>query len=205
MISKAWVPFRINMWIALTGPRHSGKDTLADMLVAHHGFQKGSFATPLKNHLQHIFGLSHDQLHDPQQKEAVDPRYGKSPREMMQLYGTNFMRNMIKDDFWTCQFEEMHRETPLLVVSDLRFPNEEAMVRRHGGLVIGITRPSVSRASVSDVHESETQSISCDVVIENTGTPDQLYDRFLQNMRSPNRRIVTNPHIANPFYPPQDG
>lgn len=58
------------------------------------------------------------------------------------------------------------------VITDVRYPNEVAMVRKYGGVFIWITRPGFEPCNN---HESE-QDLSelADVVIENGGTVEEL-------------------------------
>ena len=44
--------------IGIAGVARSGKDTAAQHLVSHHGFQAYAFADPLRDGLMHILNLS---------------------------------------------------------------------------------------------------------------------------------------------------
>lgn len=44
-----------------------------------------SFATPVKQICKDLFLLSDEQVCDPELKEQVDCRWGRSPRQLMQL------------------------------------------------------------------------------------------------------------------------
>lgn len=59
-----------NMTIALCGFPGAGKDSVADFLTSEFGFTKVPFAAPLKRVCGKLFGLSHDQMHNPRAKEA---------------------------------------------------------------------------------------------------------------------------------------
>ena len=93
------------MIIGITGKAGSGKDTVADYLVKNHDFIKLSFAGILKQGMQILFNLSDDQLHHPLVKEKIDPRWGKSPRELMQWLGTDILRKNIRQDFFIVHLE----------------------------------------------------------------------------------------------------
>jgi len=62
------------MLIGINGYARSGKDTMADRLVEKHGFKKVSFAEPMREMLQGIFGFTKDQLYGDL-KETPDTRY----------------------------------------------------------------------------------------------------------------------------------
>jgi hypothetical protein len=62
------------MIIGVSGFARSGKDTVADHLVRHHGFQKHGFAYPVKAMAQIAFGFSSEQLFGSL-KETEDKRY----------------------------------------------------------------------------------------------------------------------------------
>lgn len=62
--------------IAFTGYAGAGKDTACDYLVRRHGFEKTSFAAPLKKVAQQIFDFSDTQLYGPSsEREKPDERY----------------------------------------------------------------------------------------------------------------------------------
>ncbi|WP_295851956.1 hypothetical protein [uncultured Xylophilus sp.] len=59
--------------IALTGFAGTGKDTVADLLVAHCGFRKVAFADALRAEVSEAFGVSLDMLTDRDGKERPSP------------------------------------------------------------------------------------------------------------------------------------
>jgi len=149
--------------IGLCGKKQSGKDTTADWLVKHYMFQKRAFADPLKECCQLLFRLTREQVHDPLQKETVDPRWGQTPRRILQRVGTDLFRKHYDESFWLRCFEEWyetHRHLDI-VCTDVRFQNEADCIRRLGGVVIRITRSDIDRKEGEkegeDLHESERQ------------------------------------------------
>lgn len=144
--------------IGLIGLKQSGKDTFADYLVREHHFKKLAFAEPVKSICRVMFLLTEAQLNDPHQKEMVDPRWGLSPRQMMQKVGTDMVREMWDDDFWVKNMDMRHRQiVEDVVVSDVRFPNEAQWIRDRGGLLVRIAD---GREHSSDTHSSETSQAS---------------------------------------------
>ena len=82
-----------------------------------------SFATPIKNMLK-VMGLTHEELYDPKLAEEVIPDFGKSPREIMQLLGTEFARNMIDENVWVTALMRQLNDEDNYVIDDVsRFPN----------------------------------------------------------------------------------
>jgi len=61
-----------------------------------------------------------------------------------------------------------------LAFTDVRFPNEADLIRKHGGIVVRVARPAL--APSSDVHTSETamDNYDVDATILNDGTPRGL-------------------------------
>ncbi len=84
--------------IAFTGAARSGKSTCVDIVEAMlrsngHTVTRRAFADPLKAGMQSIFGFTKEQMYDPVLKEQVDPRWGVTPRLVLQKVGTEWFRN----------------------------------------------------------------------------------------------------------------
>ena len=147
--------------IGLTGPAGCGKSTVADILTMDDGFGfiEESFARPLREFVASVCCWPFADVE--RTKEEPTPRMcGRSPREVMQLMGTEFGRNMIGPDIWIRALESRiqrirnfvdtydPRVVPVaewwsgklasghlqLVISDVRFANEAAWIREHGEL-----------------------------------------------------------------------
>lgn len=175
------------MIIGLCGRKGVGKDLAADYLVSHHGFAKMAFADPIKEIVRIAFRLSPEQLLGDA-KEVPDPRHGLSPRQMMQVIGTDFFRDQIHPEFWVHRaIHEMqaHPDGQGIVVTDIRFQNELDAVRSLGGKILRIHRPVHSdqengRHAVYDPHVSEEsvdRLVGVDAVVNNDGTIDQFLER----------------------------
>lgn len=116
--------------------KFSGKDTTADYLVQRHGFTRISFADSLKSACGIIFSFSDEQLYGDE-KEVFDSRWGKTPREILQLVGTEGIRNVIDPDVWIksamFRMQRLNEAHPdkynKFVVADVRFPNEAEFIR----------------------------------------------------------------------------
>lgn len=185
------------MIIGVLGKKGSGKDTLADH-IAQYGFRKIAFVDPLKDAIRILFGFNEEQLYGDQ-KEAVDTRWGTSPRRILQYLGTEVFRDSINnliphigDNFWVNNAEmriaKMRDEDPKVCISiaDVRFPNEVAMIRRNGGIIVRVIRPSLEN---TDTHPSEKlmETIECEHELVNDGTLEQyhkLIEEWFDKLRS---------------------
>jgi hypothetical protein len=167
--------------IAVVGPAGAGKTSVASHLERAYGARRYAFAAPLKEIARRALDLSHEQVWGSQaQKEAIDPRYGFSPRWFLQRLGTEGVRGVLGEDFWIrMTLELIQRDrAPLAVVEDARFANECAAVRAmhtdglypslQTGFVWRLLPPPGPSASIDDgahVSECEWREATCDVVI----------------------------------------
>lgn len=116
------------MIIGIIGKKGHGKDTIADYLVQKYDFHKLTYAEPIKKICKDIFSLSNEQLTNHDLKETIDPRWKKSPREIMQLIGTDLFRKTFSDNIWVDILSEKAKllllEGKHIVISDIRHSNE---------------------------------------------------------------------------------
>lgn len=136
--------------IGLCAAAGSGKDTAADHLCARYGFVRASFAEAPRTMLEALLSYinaDHAYLHEPGLKEFPIPVLGYSYRLLMQTIGTDCMRNMIDGDIWLRVLAShlgLDAGQPVhdrIVVTDVRYPNEAAWLKHHGGHLVGIQRP----------------------------------------------------------------
>ena len=157
-----------------------GKSTVANMLTEH---QCVSFAAPLKRVVSHMLNsLGLEGVHYAYvDKEAIIPEIGVSARHMMQTLGTEWGRACIHPDFWVmiarAETQRIMADGRSVVIDDVRFPNEAAMVFELGGELWRIERPGVS---YDGDHSSEggLEEITPDRVIVNDGTITQLKEKI---------------------------
>jgi hypothetical protein len=184
------------MIIGLGHRARSGKDTFADYLVAKHGFTKLSFATPLKEAARDIFLLTDEQMYGSL-KEVVDPRWGRTPRDILQKLGTESVRDVFGQETWVQRCKFGMEPGKRYVIADVRFPNEADAIKAWGGYVLKIDRPSLPPIKRAKLpwwkwiwntnaqgpyigHPSETALLDYegwDDVLVNDGTLETLYRR----------------------------
>lgn len=139
------------MIIGLAGGKGCGKSSVARIMERKFGYEIMSFATPIKDMLK-AMGLRDTELNDPVLKEIKLDEYGKSPREIMQLLGTEFGRVMIADDIWVTAMKRKIQPGTKVVIDDVRFENEAMFIRDAGGAVLEVKRTKLEN---SDTHVSE--------------------------------------------------
>ena len=126
--------------IGITGPAGAGKDTIADYLVRTHHFEKLSWAAPMKAGLA-AMGFPEPANRDD--KEKLIPGFPFSWRQAAQRIGTEWGRGL-DDELWiklmARKLGEMANASTALkiVISDVRFQNEAAMLRQRGGFIIHV-------------------------------------------------------------------
>lgn len=163
--------------VGLVGSAGSGKSTAAAMLVKQ-GFRLCPFAKPLKDMLR-VIGLTEEEING-RHKELEHPLLcGKSPRQAMQLLGTQWGRELIGEDFWVTAWTGMSTGRRV-VADDVRFPNEAEAIRRRDGIVVRIVRPG-SRGTEHTEHMSERALLGfeCDATIVNDGSIPELREKIL--------------------------
>lgn len=162
--------------IAFAGLIGSGKTTAAMHLVENHNFRRIRFAGPLKD-MAYAFGLSQDQVDGKLKEEPCDLLGGKSPRQFMQLLGTEFGRNLIDPNLWIKAWKHHADQVPEgvgIVVDDCRFPNEADTIHNASthARICRITRPGIG---ARQAHVSELQAFQADCLIENNEGLEELY------------------------------
>lgn len=153
--------------VGLTGWAGSGKSTVANYLVAEHGYTRLSFAGPLKAMLRtlnpylvtengfvadRLSAVLHD-VYDDEQAVKGGP-YGKEYRRLLQALGTDCIRAH-EPDFWVnAAINQMTSPDGLYVFDDVRFPNEAEVIKAENPWGLwNIKREGQELAA--DAHDSE--------------------------------------------------
>lgn len=178
--------------IGFCGLAGSGKTTLAEYLVQHHGFIRLPFAGPLKA-MAAAFGLTAAEMSGSLKEEPCEALCGRTPRQFMQWLGTEFGRQMLGPDLWVnAWLRQLARNVEKaragggalrLVCDDVRFANEAAAIRALGGKVLLLRRPGSGAASGFG-HLSEALNFAMDGAIENDQTVHAAAAQACSQVRS---------------------
>lgn len=159
--------------IGIAGRARSGKDTVAEFILASIGGYRYSFADPIRAMLVPL-GVDMTDPYWQARKEEVIPALGVSPRRMMQTLGTEWGRQLIHSDLWLLMAQQrLINHGPGMIIPDVRFENEAAWVRRHGGMIIHILRPN-SKEVEAHASENGVEIMPSDAQLFNTGTLEDL-------------------------------
>ena len=175
--------------IGITGQMHHGKDAIAKILKRRFKYVHISFAMFLKEACKNIFSFTDEQLHG-ESKDSLDERWGVTPRRVLQVVGTELFRERFtelvpealqpNESIWVksmrLYLKTLHPGT-CVVISDVRFTDEAALITKEGGEIWKVVRASIpSTSSSADTHKSETElaGIVPNKIIQNDGTLLQL-------------------------------
>lgn len=143
--------------IAITGKRGAGKDSAAQGLYGL-DYVHMSFADPLREIVQIAYGITLEEMLDPVLKEQPVPYYPYlSPRDILTKIGTQGFRDLIDDQTWVQCFLRRASKLERVVVSDLRFLNEERILRTVDATIIRVVNPNRVDTDEVSQHRSETE------------------------------------------------
>jgi hypothetical protein len=201
--------------IGLTGPAGSGKDTVADLLAVHAGFTKMAFAETLRTEVMLAFAIDPSFLTQRETKETpmrclalsrcldegfiarmiimhtlkgepLDLDAPRSPRQIMQWWGTDYRRHQ-SADYWVnallkrANYLLGQRLASRIVVTDCRFSDEVDAVRiALRGQLWQVWRDGVVVAPGAHVSEVTGAEFRPDVVINNSHSVKHLQERVLE-------------------------
>ena len=109
--------------------------------------------------------------------EVLDLNAPRSPRQIMQWWGTEY-RRVTRPGYWLDKtrgrIARHAAHEGRIVITDVRFADEAALVRSLGGQLVQVIRPGTGAGDTR--HESETagDEFAPDAVIRNTGTLQDL-------------------------------
>jgi hypothetical protein len=189
------------MLIGLVGLISSGKNTVAERLVTHHGYKRDSFAKSLKDAVSSMFNWDREMLegNTPESRkwrEQPDKfwseKMGKeiTPRWVLQYFGTEVMRQGMYDAIWVDSVIGRYKGDKT-VISDTRFQNEIKTIKAHGGKILLVKReeiPTREEMQKQGTHQSEWDWIGSDFdyIIDNTSSLEGLnanIDQFIHQLQ----------------------
>lgn len=180
------------MIIGLLGSKNCGKSTVANYLHDFYGFEKLSYAEPIKDVCSIIFGWNRELLEGvtPESRiwrETVDEYWAQKlnipdfcPRKAFTLVGSDLFRECIHADIWiNCLINKIKPYTNY-VITDCRHIKETQVLIDMDGMIIRITRDGfpkwesiAKKAVLGDlsainkmldlkIHRSEYEWVCCD-------------------------------------------
>lgn len=163
------------MIIGFAGPAGCGKSESAYMITneLYYG-EVLSFATPMKSCLADLFRFKRSQLYTSEGKEAIDPRYGVSPRTLMQQFGTEFVRKVVPDLWWILMDQSIAKTTGPILIDDVRFNDEANFIRSLGGKIVHIVGRNADIENSDHKSEKGIFKLDRDITIDNSGTLSDL-------------------------------
>ena len=137
------------MIIGLHGRAQAGKDTVYERALAIWGagiVERRSFADKLYESAAAALGVTAKDLSWWKTDLGANVYVGglhtvwnsETVREYLQRYGTEAHRDIFGEDFWVQQLDLTGHSNRLVFVTDVRFDNEAAAIRRAGGKIIEV-------------------------------------------------------------------
>jgi dephospho-CoA kinase len=215
--------------LALAGKISSGKDTVGNLIKdinCENNWEIKKFATKVKEIATLLTGIPTEKFEDQdfkntfldthwnkevfENKTSIDKdnnAYNKSIikpmtiREMLQIIGTEAMRNNLHPDTWVnalmCYYipysvkgSDYEEYESNWIITDMRFPNEMQAVKANGGITIRVVRPCLKCGGTNyhklscykqneKQHPSETalDDAKFDYEIINNGTIEDLKEK----------------------------
>ena len=198
------------MVIGFAGRCRSGKTILSEVCEKY-GYQRLSFAIPLKQLCADILDISIDELNRAKNEnipieitigknvceilseetnipietttEICDGKYLHTVRDMLQFIGTDYIRKY-NSDWHVNKIREMIEDNVNYVIDDVRFPNEKRMIEQLGGDCWFVTRTTLDNVSNHESETSITWKDCMNKVIVNNSTLNELlfkWEIFMDN------------------------
>lgn len=179
--------FNGHLVLGLTGFARAGKDTVANRLVEAHGFARDAFADDIKRAALAI---------DPWVSEDRDGTFRRlseivsaigwdaakanpEVRRIVNTTGTEAGWMIHGKRLWIDRVEERLHALPAgvpLVITDVRFPEEEEWLRGNQGWIVEVVRPgNLGATGANAQHSSVTSEVLADLRIVNDGSLEELY------------------------------
>lgn len=170
--------------IGLASPAaQCGKSTVAGLLTKEYGYQNERFSAPLKTMwaalclTQMVPHAIIEKSLEGDMKEVPLVQVGTSFRQFAELVGTETFRKMINENIWVnmarMRFAAKLGAGQTLVIEDVRFPNEHALVKQFGGKMLFIERQDYVPSRPSEGHLRDSKF---DCTFYNNGTAVELLD-----------------------------
>lgn len=155
----------MTLFIGLGHYSRTGKDTFANYLTAalaerapHLRVRKRSLAWKLKEITYDLYSWAgmmppeHYETRDGEKdRDVLLPALGMTPVDVWVAFGTKAVRHHVYDRTWLDYLLRGDHQTDVLIVPDVRFPNEADAIKEAGGINIKIVRPGYGpRKTIAD-------------------------------------------------------
>ena len=183
--------------IGLGGLKESGKDSAAEALVDELGWRKDSVSLAIDSFTRLVDPfvdiapnrppMRYSQYVDEACKGNFDlAKQHPEVRRVLQAVGSAV--RTIDPEAWSSRAEQRMLETlsagGRYALTGVRFQTEIEVIRRHGGLLVWVSRPDHDDHSDTDVTENSVGPEDFDIVIVNDGTLEELRAQVLDLARS---------------------
>ncbi len=169
--------------VGLVARKQSGKDTVANALIRYHNYTQLAFADPLR---EVALGTNPLVSTDPPRYyadvlnevgyEAAKRDYPEF-RRFLQNLGTEGIRS-VDPDFWVNKtIDRIHATSSNVVITDVRFPNELALIKELGGATVRVFRPGYSDIEPEHDSEGALDDADTDFIIYNDGPLNLIKER----------------------------
>ena len=179
--------------IGITGKKHSGKDEVCKLiteLLAPRKVERIAFADKLKEEIAKEFKTTVEYIN--QNKDRF--------RKILQEWG-QLKRELIRPDYWIWEWgKKVNNVAPscfLIIATDVRYLNEEKMIKDIGGRIVRVSRPNPG--NIFDPHSSETEqdAIKHDFYVPNNGTLTDLRQMVSQTLVDIRKTYINGYEYAN--------
>lgn len=186
LIMKLW-----NMTVSVLGPEKFATSDVCRILNNELHFDSFHLADPLKE-IAEIMGFTYDQVHDQNLKGVPDEFWKITPREFLQMCGTEMFRKVWRDDVWVqlarkrikalrdsiANDESRH---VIAFIPDVRFPNEADMIKNEGGIMIRVARAGIQE--MNHASENQVKNLRVDIgMINDSPTPEDWSIKFTNEL-----------------------
>lgn len=178
------------MLIGLAGKKGSGKSTISKIICDKHNAIELAFADRLKEICSIVYNVPIDYFYNPKLKNKIIEKLNITSRKLMQIIGMKYREighdipELTVKNPWIYNVEEKireiheNKEDTLIVISDVRFQDEHDMIKKNGGIIIKIIRPSLnneqSNETSNHISENSMDSFELDHIIYNSSTIELL-------------------------------
>ncbi|TCS37458.1 hypothetical protein EDC30_104262 [Paucimonas lemoignei] len=167
--------------IGITGKAGAGKDTIGYHLRRNYQYMPVGFADPIRHGIAAMLDIDPMHFAHPY-KEQVLPEIGKSPRQLMQTLGTEWGRQLVHPDLWLIVARNAINShwavSKNVVITDVRFENEAALIRSLGGAIWHIQRDSAGTAHQHVSESGVAFEPGVDKLVDNNGSFDDLFEQI---------------------------